>query len=143
MALLLGVSLAGAALAPGNQSFQAKWADWLRAHHAGLVVAQRYDGVAGAASFVIYRDGRVDIGAWGSEISMTPEVASVLQNVVLLVDKGQLTFNFYSHAPGRPAQVTGTKLYPEMQRPADRYLPPVWEARDFFEVLLPGAGNQP
>jgi len=96
--------------------------------------------VAGAASFVIYRDGRVDIGAWGREVSMTPEVASVLQNVVLLVDKGQLTFNFYSHAPGRPAQVTGTKLYPEMQRPADRYLPPVWEARDFFEVLLPGAG---
>jgi hypothetical protein len=26
-----------------------------------------------------------------------------------------------------------------MQRPADRYLPPEWEARDFFEVLLPGA----
>jgi hypothetical protein len=166
--------------------------------------------VAGAASFVIYRDGRVDIGAWGREVSMTPEVASVLQNVVLLVDKGQLapsatytdnaiwgytlgggyvvprsgigvtadgalvyvagpaltarslaeslqragavramtldinpewvTFNFYSHAPGRPAQLTGAKLYPEMQRPADRYLPPVWEARDFFEVLLPGAG---
>jgi len=169
--------------------------------------------VAGAASFVIYRDGRVDIGAWGREVSMTPEVASVLQNVVLLVDKGQLapsatytdnaiwgytlgggyvvprsgigvtadgalvyvagpaltarslaeslqragavramtldinpewvTFNFYSHAPGRPAQLTGAKLYPEMQRPADRYLPPVWEARDFFEVLLPGAGDSP
>jgi hypothetical protein len=50
-----------------------------------------------------------------------------------------VTFNFYTH-PGRgPAEVTGTKLYPEMQRPGDRYLPPVWEARDFFEVLLPGA----
>ena len=26
---LLGVSLAGAAVAPGNVSFEAKWADWL------------------------------------------------------------------------------------------------------------------
>jgi hypothetical protein len=163
---------------------------------------------AGAASFVIYKNGRVDIGAWGTQVSMSPEVQSVLQNVVLLVNNGQLapsatytdnaiwgytlgggyvvprsgigvtadgalvyvagpaltakslaeslqragavramtldinpewvTFNFYSHPPGQPTNVTGTKLYPEMQRPADRYLPPVWEARDFFEVLTPG-----
>jgi hypothetical protein len=163
--------------------------------------------VPGAASFVIYKDGRVNIGAWGSQFSMGPGVESVLQNVVLLVDKGQLapsatytddaiwgytlgggyvvprsgigvtadgalvyvagpaltakslaeslqragavramtldinpewvTFNFYAH--GSANQVTGTKLYPEMQRPADRYLPPVWEARDFYEILLPGA----
>ena len=33
--LLLGVSLAGAAVAPGNVSFEANWADWLRANHAG------------------------------------------------------------------------------------------------------------
>ncbi|HTW10812.1 MAG TPA: hypothetical protein VME46_25155 [Acidimicrobiales bacterium] len=32
----------GAALSPGNQSFEAKWADWLRAHHAGLV-SQRFE----------------------------------------------------------------------------------------------------
>jgi hypothetical protein len=163
--------------------------------------------VAGAASFVTYKDGTENIGAWGTEVSMSPAVESVLQNVVLLVNNGRLapsatytdnaiwgytlggeyvvprsgigvtadgalvyvagpaltakslaeslqragavramtldinpewvTFNFYSHAAGQLAQVTGTKLYPEMQRPADRYLPPVWEARDFFEVLLP------
>jgi hypothetical protein len=50
-----------------------------------------------------------------------------------------VTFNFYSHPAGPPTQVTGAKLYPQMQRPADRYLPPVYEARDFFEVLLPSA----
>jgi hypothetical protein len=163
----------------------------------------------GAASFVIYKNGQVNIGAWGSQVTMTPEVASVLQNAVLLVNNGQIapsatytdnaiwgytlgggyvvprsgigvtadgalvyvagpaltakslaeslqragavramtldinpewvTFNFYSHAPSHPLDVTGTKLYPEMQRSADRYLPPVWESRDFFEVLLPGA----
>jgi hypothetical protein len=32
----------GAALSPGNVSFEAKWADWLRAHHAGLL-AQRFE----------------------------------------------------------------------------------------------------
>ena len=165
--------------------------------------------VAGAASFVIYKDGRVNIGTWGPEVSMSPDVEAVLQNVVLLVDNGQLapsatytdnalwgytlgggyvvprsgvgvtadgalvyvagpaltakslaesleragavramtldinpewvTFNFYSHVPGNASDLTGAKLYPEMQRSADRYLPPVWEARDFFEVLLPGS----
>lgn len=163
----------------------------------------------GAASFVIYKNGQVNIGAWGSQVTMTPEVASVLQNAVLLVNNGQIapsatytdnaiwgytlgggyvvprsglgitadgalvyvagpaltakslaeslqragavraltldinpewvTFNFYSHVPGHPLEVSGSKLYPQMQRSADRYLPPVWEARDFFEVLLPGA----
>ena len=42
LACLLGVSIVGAALTPGNQDFAAKWADWLRAHHAGLV-AQRFE----------------------------------------------------------------------------------------------------
>ena len=163
----------------------------------------------GAASFVLYKGGRVAIGAWGTDVSMTPDVVSVLQNVVLLVDHGQLapsatytdnaiwgytlgggyvvprsgigvtadgalvyvagpaltakslaeslqragavtamtldinpewvTFNFYSHPAGQPTNVSGAKLYPQMQRSADRYLPPGWEARDFYEVLLPGA----
>jgi hypothetical protein len=165
------------------------------------------------ASTVIYKDGRINIGNWGTEVSMSPGVESVLQNVVLLVDHGQLalsatytdtaiwgytlgggyvvprsgigvtadgalvyvagpaltakslaeslqragavramtldinpewvTLNFYAHPAGQPGQVTGTKLYPEMQRPADRYLPPVSEARDFFEVLsaAPPAGG--
>jgi hypothetical protein len=44
LAALVAVSLVGAALSPGNQSFEAKWADWLRAHHAGLV-AQRFEEI--------------------------------------------------------------------------------------------------
>ena len=35
LTVLVGVSLWGALRTPGNQSFEAKWADWLRAHHAG------------------------------------------------------------------------------------------------------------
>jgi hypothetical protein len=36
--LALGTSLVGAARTPGNEAFKAKWADWLRSHHAGLLV---------------------------------------------------------------------------------------------------------
>ncbi len=159
----------------------------------------------GAASAVIYRDGRVDIGAWGSQVSMTPEVEAVLQNLVLLVNGGQaapdatyhdtaiwgatlgastvvarsglgvtadgalvyvagpaltaktlaeslqragavramtldinpewVTFNFFTHPdPTNPAAVQASKLYPQMQRPATRYLGPTQESRDFFTV---------
>ena len=154
--------------------------------------------VRGAASLVIYKDGQVNIGDWGTDVAMSPDVQAVLQNVVLLVDNGQLapsatytdnaiwgytlgggyvvprsgvgvtadgalvyvagpaltarslaeslqragavramtldinpewvTFNFYSHVAGHPREVNGTKLYPQMQRSADRYLPFVSEA---------------
>ena len=44
-----------------------------------------------AASFVIYSDGHANIGSWGSEVSMTPDVVSVRQNLVLLVDQGVMS----------------------------------------------------
>lgn len=164
--------------------------------------------VSGAASLVIYKDGKVDLGAWGTEVSMTPQVVAVLQNLVPMVDGGVVsplatyhdvrvwgstlntstvvarsgvgvtsngalvyvagpaltaktlaealqragavramtldinpewvTFNIFSHPdPAAPTVVTGTKLYPQMQRPADRYLGPTEESRDFFEVSIP------
>lgn len=45
--------------------------------------------VPGAASFVIYKNGSVAIGAWGSNVAMTPTVVSVRQNLSLLVDNGK------------------------------------------------------
>lgn len=45
----------------------------------------------GAASLVIYRNGDVAIGAWGSQVAMTPAVSSVRQNLTLLVDGGRPT----------------------------------------------------
>ena len=43
----------------------------------------------GAASVVVYRDGAVTVGQWGRDMSMTPNVVSVRQNLSLLVDGGQ------------------------------------------------------
>ncbi len=54
------------------------------------------DGIAavalqpGRASLVIDTAGNVNIGSWGSEVTMTPATAAVRQNLDLLVDNGQL-----------------------------------------------------
>ena len=43
----------------------------------------------GAASFVVYQNGSATIGQWGRDVTMTPNVVSVRQNLDLLVDNGQ------------------------------------------------------
>jgi hypothetical protein len=43
----------------------------------------------GVASFVVYSDGSATVGAWGSDVTMSPSVVSVRQNLDLLVDNGQ------------------------------------------------------
>ncbi len=165
---------------------------------------------AGAASVVLYRGGRVNIGTWGTEVVMTPQVIAILQNLVPIVDNGQVapdatyrdtrlwgatlgantvvarsgigitasgallyvagpaltarslaeslqragalramaldinpewvTFNFYAHPSlTDPSLIVAAKLYPQMQRPARRYLGPGRESRDFFTVSLASA----
>ena len=47
--------------------------------------------VTGAASLVIHADGSVTVGAWGSDVTMTPDVVAVRQNLVPLVEGGQPT----------------------------------------------------
>ena len=46
---------------------------------------------AGAASLVIYANGAADIGAWGSDVAMTPQVVSIRQNLAPLVAGGRPT----------------------------------------------------
>lgn len=46
--------------------------------------------VAGKASLVLRTDGSADVGAWGRDVRMAPDVASVRQNLQLLVDGGQV-----------------------------------------------------
>jgi hypothetical protein len=44
---------------------------------------------AGAASFVVYKNGSATVGAWGRDVTMTPAVVSVRQNLDLLVTGGR------------------------------------------------------
>ncbi len=43
----------------------------------------------GAASVIVYKDGTMDVGEWGRDFHMTPNVASVRQNLNLIVDAGK------------------------------------------------------
>jgi Phosphodiester glycosidase len=44
----------------------------------------------GAASMVYYRDGRLNIGTWGTDVHMTSQVRGVRQNLKLIVDHGKV-----------------------------------------------------
>ena len=61
----------------------------------------------GAASLVIYRNGAATVGQWGRDVTMTPEVVAVRQNLNLLVDHG------HAVAGLRPNDVSvwGASLY--------------------------------
>lgn len=43
----------------------------------------------GAASIVVYKDGSATVGAWGSQVAMTPNVVSVRQNLDLIVNNAK------------------------------------------------------
>lgn len=43
----------------------------------------------GAASVVIYKDGRMSVGQWGRDFKMSNQIASVRQNLDLIVDGGK------------------------------------------------------
>jgi hypothetical protein len=60
--------------------------------HGGYYQNGRYAKplVPGAASMVFYRDGTVNVGAWGHGVHMSPRVAAVRQNLTLLVKGGHV-----------------------------------------------------
>lgn len=45
--------------------------------------------VRGGASLVIYDNGSITVGAWGSDVAMTPSVVAVRQNLLPLVVNGR------------------------------------------------------
>jgi len=46
---------------------------------------------SGAASLVTYRDGSFNVGAWNTDVRMSPDVTSVRQNLRLLISDGKVT----------------------------------------------------
>lgn len=116
--LLVGVmrldpALIRGELHPGTRDPGGSWsASTSLAGSAGSVIAAAFNGgfrlndpsrpgyysegrsvaplVDGAASLVLHTDGTADVGAWGTEVRMDPTVASVRQNLLPLVDNGQV-----------------------------------------------------
>jgi hypothetical protein len=53
----------------------------------GVVIQPPLDGIA---TLAFYRDGQVRLGAWGSEITPTPDLVAYRQNCPLLVEAGMI-----------------------------------------------------
>jgi hypothetical protein len=66
---------------------------------------------AGAASLVIDKQGRIAVGAWGTDVSMTPNVATVRQNLSLLVSDGQLVPGISANKGDRWGATIGNAYY--------------------------------
>jgi len=67
--------------------------------------------VDGVASVVYYRDGTIKIGAWGSEMQMTPDVVGVRQNLKLIVDHGRIPANVSQDVLGNWGATLGGGYY--------------------------------
>jgi len=79
----------------------------------GFYLNGAYHGslVNGAASVVYYRNGTIKIGAWGSEVRMTPGVAGVRQNLKLIVDHGKIPANVNQDVLGSWGATLGGGYY--------------------------------
>ena len=61
----------------------------------------------GGASFVIYKDGHATVGTWGSDVSMTPDVAFVRQNLQPLISHGVVAPNLDQNVQGNWGTTVG------------------------------------
>jgi len=67
--------------------------------------------VAGAASFVIYKNGSATVGAWGTELRMAPDVVAVRQNLSLLVNNDRVAPGLATNEQSRWGNVIGNSIY--------------------------------
>ena len=65
----------------------------------------------GAASFVLYADGTATVGAWGRNVTMTPQVVAVRQNLSLLVDHGAPVPNLNANDTTVWGATLGNQIY--------------------------------
>jgi Phosphodiester glycosidase len=104
---LLAARLYSGSLSPGGgpYKFTAPVAPWaarslVAAFNGGFQMKDAHGGyytegrmvrplVRAAASLVIYANGSVTVGAWGTDVTMTPTVAAVRQNLFPLVVNGR------------------------------------------------------
>jgi hypothetical protein len=67
--------------------------------------------VDGAASFVVRTDGTVDVGQWGRDDRMAPNIASVRQNLPLIIDGGHPVPGLDNNTNNRWGDTLGSRVY--------------------------------
>jgi len=98
---------AGSLVAAFNSGFRMSNADGGYYTQGTMVVPLRQ----GAASFVIYTDGTATVGMWGRDVSMTPGVVAIRQNLDLVVDGGQPVPGLHSSNNARWGSTLGGAVY--------------------------------
>lgn len=66
---------------------------------------------AGSASLVITKDGTITVGEWGRDVSMSPDVVAVRQNLHLLVDQGRPVSGLDSNDTTAWGATLGNQVY--------------------------------
>lgn len=66
--------------------------------------------VDGAASLVITKDGTATVGEWGRDVTMSPDVVAVRQNLKLIVDGGQPVPGLNDNANGAWGATLGNRV---------------------------------
>lgn len=67
--------------------------------------------VDGAASLVVHTDGTATVGSWNNEVRMGSDVASVRQNLVMLVDGGRVSPTCQSGGEAQWGSTIGNAAY--------------------------------
>ena len=74
-------------------------------------IIQPYSLRNGAASVVIFKDGRITVGKWGRDATMAKDVASVRQNLNLIVDNSKLVSGLNSNDTSQWGVTLGGTAY--------------------------------
>jgi len=97
---------AGQLVAQFNSGFRMQDSDGGYYSEGRLIYTMR----PGAASLVISDNGDVTVAKWGRDATMGPTVASVRQNLDLIVDQGHLVAGLQSDSTGKWGATLGNKL---------------------------------
>jgi hypothetical protein len=98
----------GQLVAAFNSGFRLQDAAGSGYYSMGRTVAPLINGYA---SLVIYNTGKVTVGSWGSEVTYSPSVVSIRQNLHLIVDQGRPVVGLDQNNFQRWGATLGNKLY--------------------------------
>lgn len=82
-------------LAVFNGGFQARHGQF-GAMSDGIQALPPRDGLG---TLVIYQNGEVDLGEWGIDLSLTPDMAAFRQNGPLVINKGEINPKIHDNSP--------------------------------------------
>jgi hypothetical protein len=82
-------------LAEFNGGFQARHGQFGAMADGVQALPPRY----GLGTVVIYQNGEVRLGEWGTDLSMSPDILSYRQNGPLVIAKGEINPRIYNNSP--------------------------------------------